>query len=53
MLTSRNTLAKAMLHALAIGATVISAAVAQDTGTLDKAAADKAYPAKPPYSPYA
>src|SRR5688572_30253853 len=53
MLTSRNTLAKAMLHALAIGATVTSAAVAQDTGTLDKAAADKAYPAKPPYSPYA
>src|SRR6185503_3834030 len=53
MLTSRNTLAKAMLHALAIGATVISAASAQDTGTLDKAAADKAYPAKPPYSPYA
>ena len=53
MLTSRNTLAKAMLHALAIGATVISAAAAQDTGTLDKAAADKAYPAKPPYSPYA
>ncbi len=53
MLTSRNTLAKAMLHAIAIGATVISAASAQDTGTLDKAAADKAYPAKPPYSPYA
>ena len=53
MLTSRNTLAKAMLHALAIGATVISAASAQDTGTLDKAAADKAFPAKPPYSPYA
>ena len=53
MLTSRNTLAKAMLHALAISATAISAAAAQDSGTLDKAAADKAYPAKPPYSPYA
>src|SRR6187401_95496 len=53
MLTSRTTLAKAMLHALAISVTVISAVAAQDSGTLDKAAADKAYPAKPPYSPYA
>src|SRR3954471_17804107 len=53
MLASRKTLARALLQALAIGATVISVAVAQDTGTLDKAKADKAYPAKPPYSPYA
>src|SRR5437588_10264839 len=27
--------------------------VATDVGTLDKAAAEKAFPAKPPYSPYA
>src|SRR3954454_12042621 len=31
----------------------IPAAHAQDTGNLDSAAAAKAFPAKPPYSPYA
>ena len=36
----------------AIGAT-IPAAHAQDAGNLDSAAAAKAFPAKPPYSPYA
>jgi len=37
----------------ASGATIPAAAYAQDTGTLDSAAAAKAFPAKPPYSPYA
>ena len=37
----------------ASGATLPVAAYAQDTGTLDSAAAAKVFPAKPPYSPYA
>jgi len=36
----------------ASGATIPAAAHAQDTGSLDSAAAAKAFPAKPPYSPY-
>jgi len=37
----------------ASGATIPAAVYAQDTGTLDSAAAAKVFPAKPPYSPYA
>ena len=43
--------------ALALGLLVAASATAQtgelDIGTLDKATADKVFPAKPPYSPYA
>ena len=50
---SRIIVAAATLLATAIGATMPAAAHGQDTGTLDSAAAAKAFPAKPPYSPYA
>ena len=33
--------------------TVVAQGVTTDIGTLDKATAEKAFPAKPPYSPYA
>ena len=46
-------MAAATLLAIAIGATILAAAYGQDTGTLDSAAAEKAFPPKPPYSPYA
>ena len=36
-----------------LAAAVASPATAQDTGTLDKQTADKVFPSKPPYSPYA
>jgi hypothetical protein len=45
--------AAAMLLATTIGAMRPAAAHGQDTGTLDSAAAAKAFPPKPPYSPYA
>jgi hypothetical protein len=32
---------------------VVAQDVTTDIGTLDKATADKVFPAKPPYSPYA
>ncbi len=38
--------------AFALGSSLSAAALAQDTGTQDKAAIEKAFP-KPPYSPYA
>jgi hypothetical protein len=51
--TSRMIVAAVTLLAAAIGATIPAAAYAQDTGNLDSAAAAKAFPPKPPYSPYA
>jgi Protein of unknown function (DUF3604) len=51
--TSRTIVAAATLLAAAIGAAIPAAAYAQDTGNLDSAAAAKAFPTKPPYSPYA
>ena len=50
---SRTIVAAATLLATAIGAAIPAAAYAQDTGNLDSAAAAKAFPSKPPYSPYA
>src|SRR5689334_3074680 len=50
---SRSIVAVATLLATAIGAAIPAAAYAQDTGNLDSAAAAKAFPPKPPYSPYA
>ena len=50
---SRIIVAAVTLVVAASGATLPAAAYAQDTGTLDSAAAAKAFPAKPPYSPYA
>jgi hypothetical protein len=47
----------ATVSAFAAASLFASAAVAEDVttdiGTLDKATAEKAFPAKPPYSPYA
>ena len=50
---SRIIVTAVTLLAAASGATLPAAAYAQDTGTLDSAAAAKAFPPKPPYSPYA
>ena len=50
---SRIIVTATTLLATAIGAACPAAAYAQDTGALDSAAAAKAFPAKPPYSPYA
>jgi hypothetical protein len=50
---SRILAAAVTLVVAASGATLPAAAWAQDTGTLDSAAAAKVFPAKPPYSPYA
>ncbi|HSR91723.1 MAG TPA: DUF3604 domain-containing protein, partial [Gemmatimonadales bacterium] len=50
---SRIIVAVTTLLATAIWAASPPAAYAQDTGTLDSASAAKAFPAKPPYSPYA
>ena len=50
---SRILVAAVTLIVAASGVTLPVAAYAQDTGTLDSAAAAKVFPAKPPYSPYA
>src|SRR5687768_7952354 len=36
-----------------LGTTVVAQDVTTDIGTLDQRAAERAFPAKPPYSPYA
>jgi uncharacterized protein DUF3604 len=51
-LASRIIVAAVTFLVAASGATIPSAVYAQDTGSLDSAAAAKAFPAKPPYSPY-
>src|ERR1700726_4946956 len=49
---SRATLASALATSL-FAAAVAAQDASTDVGTLDKEAAEKAFPAKPPYSPYA
>ena len=49
---SRATLANALATSL-FAAAVAAQDASTDVGTLDKEAAEKAFPAKPPYSPYA
>ena len=43
----------ASVFASLLAAAVASPAIAQDAGALDKQAAEKVFPSKPPYSPYA
>jgi hypothetical protein len=53
-LSSVHRAALASVCAASVFATTVGAQdAATDIGTLDKEAADKAFPAKPPYSPYA
>ena len=49
---SRVTLASALAASL-LAAVVTAQDVTTDIGTLDKEAAEKVFPSKPPYSPYA
>ena len=50
--TFLQTLRLAAALSLMLGATLALPAMAQDVGELDKEKAEKAYTAKPPYSPY-
>ena len=54
VLSLRKTILAVLFSAsLAVPAFAADPAVTTDIGTLDQEAAEKAFPAKPPYSPYA
>ena len=53
LLTIRQAVAAIVVATGLFATTVVAQDVTTDIGTLDKATAEKVFPAKPPYSPYA